>query len=190
MAQQQLDEAKEVFEVLNEQYITELPMLLDLRIREYPMLYRFAGGSEDDVAGSRAERGVTEAESGAGWHQRANRPTTAAGTNWADYSCTILFQRYHSVYPLRNNAPCRISTHRLFAAAPAHLPSPPPAYLDPSFEAMVRCQLRFAEEGYAKLSNVQRYFADNVRDEYANGQLDAQVEGVLNEMKDLTIYGA
>lgn len=64
------------------------------------------------------------------------------------------------------------------------------AYLDPSFEAMVRCQLRFAEEGYSKLSHVQRYFADNVRDEYANGQLDAQVEGVLSEMKDLTIYGA
>lgn len=31
------------------------------------------------------------------------------------------------------------------------------AYLDPSFESMVRCQLRFAEEGYDKLSGVQRY---------------------------------
>lgn len=31
-----------------------------------------------------------------------------------------------------------------------------PAYLDPSFEALVRCQLRFAEEGYEKLSGVQR----------------------------------
>lgn len=30
-------------------------------------------------------------------------------------------------------------------------------YLDPSFEAMVRCQLKFAEEGYAKLSGVQRF---------------------------------
>jgi hypothetical protein len=30
------------------------------------------------------------------------------------------------------------------------------AYLDPSFEAMIRCQLRFAEEGYEKLSGVQR----------------------------------
>jgi hypothetical protein len=30
------------------------------------------------------------------------------------------------------------------------------AYLDPSFEAMVRCQLRFAEEGYSKLAGVQR----------------------------------
>ena len=31
------------------------------------------------------------------------------------------------------------------------------AYLDPSFEAMIRCQLRFAEEGYEKLSGVQRW---------------------------------
>ncbi|KAJ9108222.1 hypothetical protein QFC19_002469 [Naganishia cerealis] len=95
-AQQEYDEAKEVFDFLNEQYIRELPLLLDTRI----------------------------------------------------------------------------------------------PYLDPSFEAMVRCQLRFAEEGYAKLSGVQRYFADNIRDDYANGQLDAQVETVLGEMKELAIYGA
>lgn len=64
-----------------------------------------------------------------------------------------------------------------------------PAYLDPSFEAMVRCQLNFAQEGYEKLSGVQRYFADNIREDYANGALDGQVEGVLDEMKSLSIYG-
>ncbi|WVQ98979.1 hypothetical protein IAU59_006111 [Kwoniella sp. CBS 9459] len=63
------------------------------------------------------------------------------------------------------------------------------AYLDPSFEAMIRCQMRFADEGYEKLSGVQRYFADNIRDEYANGTLDTQVEGVLEEMRELSIYG-
>jgi amphiphysin len=63
------------------------------------------------------------------------------------------------------------------------------AYLDPSFEAMVRCQLRFADEGYNKLANVQRYFGDTIRDDYANGQLDAQVENALSEMKELAIYG-
>jgi len=62
-------------------------------------------------------------------------------------------------------------------------------YLDPSFEAMIRAQLRFAEEGYEKLSGVQRYFADNIRDDYANGALDTQVEGVLDEMKELSIFG-
>lgn len=62
-------------------------------------------------------------------------------------------------------------------------------YLNPSFEAMVRMQARFAEEGYEKLGGVQRYFAEGVREEYADGQLDAQVEGVLQEMKELSICG-
>ena len=70
-------------------------------------------------------------------------------------------------------------------------------FFDPSFEAMIRMQCKFAEEGYEKLGGVQRcdrpwfpfslhkppcsppcqsrYFADNVRDDYAAGQLDAQV---------------
>ena len=45
------------------------------------------------------------------------------------------------------------------------------------------------EEGYEKLGGVQRYFADGVREEYAEGQLDAQVEGVLQEMRELSICG-
>jgi hypothetical protein len=48
-------------------------------------------------------------------------------------------------------------------------------YFDPSFEAMIRMQAKFAEEGYEKLGGVQRYFPDSVRDDYAAGQLDAQV---------------
>lgn len=63
-------------------------------------------------------------------------------------------------------------------------------YFDPSFEAMIRMQCKFAEEGYEKLSGVQRYFEDNVRDDYAAGQLDAQVEGVLQEMRELSICGS
>lgn len=63
-------------------------------------------------------------------------------------------------------------------------------YFDPSFEAMIRMQCKFAEEGYEKLSSVQQYFQDNVRDDYAAGQLDAQVEGVLQEMRELSICGA
>lgn len=35
-----------------------------------------------------------------------------------------------------------------------------------------------------------RYFPDSVRDDYAAGQLDAQVEGVLQEMRELSICGA
>lgn len=96
-------------------------------------------------------------------------------------------------------------------------------FFDPSFEAMIRMQAKVAEEGYEKLSGVQRcagrpsaraffhsmdrYFGDNVRDDYAAGQLDAQVsanafnamaqklktaqvEGVLQEMRELSICGA
>jgi len=48
-------------------------------------------------------------------------------------------------------------------------------FFDPSFEAMIRMQCKFAEEGYEKMSGVQRYFSDSVRDDYAAGQLDAQV---------------
>jgi hypothetical protein len=33
------------------------------------------------------------------------------------------------------------------------------------------------------------YFADHIRDDYANGALDTQVETVLAEMKELSIYG-
>lgn len=63
-------------------------------------------------------------------------------------------------------------------------------YFDPSFEAMIRLQIKFAEEGYEKLGGVQRYFPDSVRDDYASGQLDAQVEQALQEMKELSICGA
>lgn len=63
-------------------------------------------------------------------------------------------------------------------------------YFDPSFEAMVRLQCKFAEDGYEKLGGVQRYFPDNVRDDYAAGQLDSQVEQALQEMKDLAICSA
>lgn len=31
-------------------------------------------------------------------------------------------------------------------------------FFDPSFEAMIRMQCKFAEEGYEKLSGVQRYY--------------------------------
>jgi len=60
-------------------------------------------------------------------------------------------------------------------------------YLDPSFEAMVRMQCLFSEEGYEKLGGVQRYFEENVRDDYASGQLDAQVEGALQAIRELSI---
>ncbi|KAG8825398.1 hypothetical protein FRC17_008686 [Serendipita sp. 399] len=60
-------------------------------------------------------------------------------------------------------------------------------FFDPSFEAMIRIQCKFAEEGYEKMGGVQRYFQESIRNDYASGQLDAQVEAVLEEIKELTI---
>ena len=48
-------------------------------------------------------------------------------------------------------------------------------FFNPSFEAMIRMQCKFSEEGCKKMSGVQCYFSDNIRDDYAAGQLDAQV---------------
>lgn len=62
-------------------------------------------------------------------------------------------------------------------------------YLDPSFEAMIRMQASFSEEGYEKLGATQRFFAEGVREQYADGQLDAQVEGALQEMREMSICG-
>lgn len=39
------------------------------------------------------------------------------------------------------------------------------------------------------MGGVQRFFAEGVREEYAEGGLDAQVEGVLQEMKEMSICG-
>ena len=63
-------------------------------------------------------------------------------------------------------------------------------YLDPSLEMMIRVQLKFAQEGYEQLGSVQRHFPENVRNEYAEGQLDVQVENVLQEMRGLSICGS
>lgn len=60
-------------------------------------------------------------------------------------------------------------------------------YLDPSFEALVKIQLRFCTEAYTRLAQVQQYLDASTRDEYASGQLDSRVEQVLLQMRDLSI---
>ncbi len=54
---------------------------------------------------------------------------------------------------------------------------------------MVKMQAKFAEQGYEKMGGVQRFFSENVRDDYANGALDGQVENILQEMRQLSICG-
>ena len=62
-------------------------------------------------------------------------------------------------------------------------------YLDPSFEALVKIQLRFCAEAYSRMAQVQQYLDADTRDQYARGDLDNRVEQVLSEIRDLTIAG-
>lgn len=62
-------------------------------------------------------------------------------------------------------------------------------YLDPTFEALVKIQLRFCSEAYSRMAQVQQYLDADTRDMYAQGQLDGRVEQVLQEIRDLSIAG-
>jgi bridging integrator 3 len=62
-------------------------------------------------------------------------------------------------------------------------------YLDPSFEALVKIQLRFCAEAYSRMAQVQQYLDADTRDQYARGDLDNRVEQVLSEIRELTIAG-
>lgn len=62
-------------------------------------------------------------------------------------------------------------------------------YLDPSFEALVKIQLRFCAEAYSRMAQVQQYLDAESRDQYARGDLDNRVEEVLQEIRDLSIAG-
>ncbi|KAK8054704.1 BAR domain-containing protein [Apiospora phragmitis] len=62
-------------------------------------------------------------------------------------------------------------------------------YLDPSFEALVKIQLRFCAEAYSRMAQVQQYLDADTRDQYAQGHLDGRVEQVLQEIRELSISG-
>ena len=62
-------------------------------------------------------------------------------------------------------------------------------YLDPSFEALVKIQLRFCAEAYSRMAQVQQYLDADTRDQYARGDLDNRVEEVLQEIRELSIAG-
>jgi hypothetical protein len=60
-------------------------------------------------------------------------------------------------------------------------------YLDPSFEALVKIQLRFCAEAYSRMAQVQQYLDADTREKYAEGKLDDQVESILDEIRNLSI---
>ncbi|KAI8611584.1 hypothetical protein BC830DRAFT_1068148 [Chytriomyces sp. MP71] len=66
-------------------------------------------------------------------------------------------------------------------------------YLDPTFEALVKSQLAFNEGAYSKLSEIQRAFekagATGGGSVGAGDELEGRVEGVLQQMRELSICG-
>ncbi|QLG71366.1 hypothetical protein HG535_0B04080 [Zygotorulaspora mrakii] len=60
-------------------------------------------------------------------------------------------------------------------------------YFDPSFEALVKIQLRFCTDGYTRLAQIQQYLDQQSRDDYANGLLDDKINDLLHQMQSLDI---
>lgn len=60
-------------------------------------------------------------------------------------------------------------------------------YYDPSFESLVKIQLRFCTEGYSRLAQLQEHLEQSSRDEYANGILDSKIDTLLEQMTTLNI---
>ncbi|CAI4295124.1 hypothetical protein SCAW_036240 [Saccharomyces cerevisiae] len=60
-------------------------------------------------------------------------------------------------------------------------------YFDPSFEALIKIQLRFCTDGYTRLAQIQQYLDQQSRDDYANGLLDTKIEELLGQMTSLDI---
>lgn len=60
-------------------------------------------------------------------------------------------------------------------------------FYDPSFEALVKIQLKFCTEGYSRLAQVQQYLDTQSRDDYANGVLDGHIDNLLTQMNGLNI---
>lgn len=60
-------------------------------------------------------------------------------------------------------------------------------FYDPSFESLVKIQLKFCTEGYSRLAQVQQYLDQNSRDDYANGVLDGKIDDLIVQMNGLNI---
>jgi hypothetical protein len=63
-------------------------------------------------------------------------------------------------------------------------------YLDPSFEALIKCQIKFAGDAYARLSELKTELEQaGLGSNLQSNQLDGRVEAVLQQLRDLTIVG-
>ncbi|KAK6197333.1 uncharacterized protein RJT21DRAFT_123126 [Scheffersomyces amazonensis] len=63
-------------------------------------------------------------------------------------------------------------------------------FLDPSFEAFVKIQLRFFNENYSQLDTLQKKLDSRTREAATNGNLDKRLDDILGKMRELNITGA
>lgn len=60
-------------------------------------------------------------------------------------------------------------------------------FYDPSFESLVKIQLKFCTEGYSRLAQLQQHLDQLSRDDYANGILDSKIDDMVVQMNGLSI---
>lgn len=60
-------------------------------------------------------------------------------------------------------------------------------YLNPLFEAFVKVQLRFFNNNYAKLNDVQRHLDAQTREDFISGNLEKRIDGILHKVQELNI---
>lgn len=63
-------------------------------------------------------------------------------------------------------------------------------FLDPSFEAFVKIQLRFFSENFVHLNEFQRNLDARTREDYITGNLDEKIDEALRQMKNLNIMNS
>ena len=61
-------------------------------------------------------------------------------------------------------------------------------YIDPTFEAFVKIQLKFSQESYDSLNSLQEQFPKPANSE-GQTHVDTKVDAVLQQMRDLAICG-
>lgn len=60
-------------------------------------------------------------------------------------------------------------------------------YLNPSFEAFVKIQLRFFSENYGRLNEVQKKLDASTREDYASGQMEKRLDLILDKIRELNV---
>ncbi|CAH6722814.1 reduced viability upon starvation protein 161 [[Candida] jaroonii] len=62
-------------------------------------------------------------------------------------------------------------------------------FLNPSFESFVKLQLRFFNENYKSLNEIQSNLDSRLRQDYINGNLESRLDQVLVKMRELNVTG-